>query len=122
MWFASGVCFIIHFSFAPDTSRTPAPNIIDIIKREGEGQDERKYDKDVLFCKGSCVCGVLFGLLSETFAPIFGDGPSIIGINKSLIGYAIAPFIGAYTTRNNGLIKAQYVVQVIQQIMNWLKV
>ena len=49
----------------------------------------------------------MFDLLSEAFAPLFGAGlRSITGINKSLIRYAIAPFIGAYTTCNNGLIEA----------------
>ena len=106
MWFASCVCVVIYFSFAPGTSRTPASNIIDIIKREGEAEDERKYDKGVLLCKGINNI-VVFVVLSETFAPLFGDDlSSIIGINKSLIGHAIAAFTGACTTRNNGLIKA----------------
>ena len=43
---------------------------------------------------------------------------SVIGMNESLVGYAIARFIGAYTTHNNGIGWHKYVVHFIQQTVH----
>ena len=106
LWFICCVCFIIFFSFTPGAPLTPAPNIIDIIKRESEGEEERKHDKGVLLFTPAlkviegegeginCVC-CLFDLLSDTFAPLFGAGSAtVIGVFAAQFAALLCKFIG----------------------------
>ena len=104
---------LYFFSFPLGASLTPAPNIIDIIKREGEGEEEREHDKGVILFTPApqviereginnmeyyCVCGLLFDLLNDMFVPLFGAGlPTVIGF----FCYTFAPIISAHTTDNN---------------------